>query len=307
VDKGEQVIFFVTVEFEDYPYELTTETHELEVYGYKSSEKVLTTEDLDHNGYIVYEAVARVDAVLSNDEFITAERWETLRLLDFVQRQRQRTGYGIDIEFSLEFTSEIGPWPGVDGEPDLAIDLIVPTSLVDTRINEEFKEDFINDTYQYVMPLSFAGGTRQLAPITTINLTFTHPEVWVQPGSGELFTTNQKEETNKVDCANLNVDDRANQPCLHNGGNRFYIPIWHDLGDYILNYKSEIGIGRNLMTIDLEQDLEIFAFMYASLDEAATQQDKILLHPIFSDMQIPDGWEEEEKIQWLQPERHAVE
>ena|GEM_PF-4260238 len=284
--KGSKADIEVTIEFRNNsanrPNRLETLTNNLTTWGYRSSERTLTIADIS-NKRVEYSGVARTIAVRHGTSFNVEELIESLSF-NFDTEVRQRTGYAIETDFEPIYVSEIGDLIGLDGSTDLKLDLVVPNELVDSYINEQFDQKSLTHTrIELDMLFRELSGREE----KRTKLEFSHPKVWVQSGKGQLFTNEQK-----------NQNHPSIQEALHDGGRRFYIPIWQELGLYELKYQSQEPIGRNLINIDMSQNLEVFAYMYAWIDSPTLDQDMLLLTPVFLDRQTPYGWTQEE-IDWL--------
>jgi hypothetical protein len=112
------------------------------------------------------------------------------------------------------------------------------------------------------------------------------PQILVERVTGNLFTRRQ------VDSGH----SKLRNPVV-DGGRKFYVPIWHDLGIYELNYETN-NFGVNLVSIDLVQELEVYAFMYAFIGSETVGLDEILLIPVFPDSPLP-GSLNQAVIEWL--------
>lgn len=267
----------------DRPNRFETQSQNLITQGYRSSERVITAADVIH-GTAIYEGVARTIAIRNQERFEVTRRMETLSIHDFVDSVRQRTGYGIEINLTPTFQSEIGDVLGVNGQPDLQVHLVAPASLVEIDVDETFKQ--LSESHRSI-GLDVVHRRVSGASTRTTALELSHPQMWVQRGAGELFTEVQVTDHHP-----------AIYDLLRDGGRRFYIPIWHDLGVYTLNFQSETGVGRHLISLDVDWQLDIFAFMYAWVGSPSIEADKLLMQPILSDTQTPAGWNEAQ-IQWL--------
>lgn len=70
-----------------------------------------------------------------------------------------------------------------------------------------------------------------------------------------------------------------------NGGNRLYIPIWHEIGTEKLNLKAVdkdgkvVTIGVNKMKLNMPTYIDIFAYMYNPSESKTVGHDEMLLKP----------------------------
>ncbi|WP_392315235.1 hypothetical protein, partial [Streptomyces sp. NPDC014892] len=88
---------------------------------------------------------------------------------------------------------------------------------------------------------------------------------------------------------------------IRDGGNKFYTPIWNDLGTYDVSYKST-EIGANKVKLQIEDNINLFAHMYVHIDSETIDQDAILLKPVNGDDPFPEGlpagWTQSD-IDWI--------
>lgn len=86
-----------------------------------------------------------------------------------------------------------------------------------------------------------------------------------------------------------------------NGGRKFYSPIWSYIGKYDMKLKSQ-PIGVNLVMVDVQQQLELYAHMYAHMDSETKEYDEVLLKPVYADDPfpngLPEGWTKED-MEWI--------
>ena len=89
---------------------------------------------------------------------------------------------------------------------------------------------------------------------------------------------------------------RSNRELL-DGGRNFYLPIWLDLGSYDVTIESDI-VGKNHIQLEMTKTVDVFAYMYATMDSDTKELDELLLTPVFPETDAPRGWSDEE-IAWL--------
>ena len=108
--------------------------------------------------------------------------------------------------------------------------------------------------------------------------------------TGSLFTDQQ-----------VKAKDKRLKNAVRDGGNKFYTPIWAELGSYDVSYTSS-KVGVNKVTIELKDKLTLFAYMYGHMNSETKDQDEIMLTPINADDPFPngtpDGWSQSD-INWL--------
>ena len=275
------------------PRRLQTQTTNLKTRGYRSSERTLTNADIN-DGKVSYTAPARTIVTRIGSEFSEVDvQYETVSF-GFTDVQKTHTGYGIYTPFDLQFTSQIN-----DHVDHLAIDLITNVSLADNYIYEEF------DIQEELMTVNLEQTKRSVIDETTIEYGFEFQNVFVQragrglDGSHDFINGGEIFSQRQVDNQHPSLINE-----LRNGYRRFYIPIWHDLGVYEFNYISN-EIGRNLISFDMIQEIDVFAFMYAWIGSPTIEDDALLMVPVFSCTVNPPGWTDE-MIEWLRGEQCEI-
>lgn len=272
VEKAEKIDYLVTIEVVDNPdkNKFVTDTKDLATHGYTATEKVLTNSDLE-NGVVDYEAVVRT--LRLREEESVQEFNESIRF-DFVPTIRSKTGYGFTINLNPLFSSEVH-----DNVNEFDLRIKVPQELVDSQIHEVF----VTEGEKVVIPLdqifhlSRSGDSR-----TDSLLTYEFPEMRVERLTGNLFTDNQV--------------TRANHELL-DGGRNFYLPIWLELGSYDVVLESN-AVGKNHIQLAMTKLIDVFAYMYATMDSDTKELDELLLTPVFPETDAPKGWSDEE-VTWL--------
>jgi hypothetical protein len=239
--------------------EFLTDTVNIRTRGYTASETVIGNDRLI-NGRLSYRAVVKTERERRVQE--VRYYYETVDF-NFQNRQRSKTGYGLPLAFGLRYGNDLG------NRADINMSLQAPESLIDSFINEEFGNR---------IPMDRTGNAAEIL--------FEMPEIMVERVTGNLFTQRQ------VASGHSNLRN----PVVE-GGRKFYIPIWMELGEYELNYISN-RFGVNLVSIELTQELEVFAFMYATIGSATVGMDELLLIPVFPDSVLSKNLNET-VINWL--------
>lgn len=88
---------------------------------------------------------------------------------------------------------------------------------------------------------------------------------------------------------------------LRDGGNKFYLPIWMDLGKY--DTTTATGkLGTHAIQVNWKDQVNVEAFMYVAMDSKTKAKDEILLKPINADDPFPEGlpkgWSKAD-VKWL--------
>ena len=275
LEKGEKVPYSVTIQVIENPDKVKAETDTLDfpTFGFTSSEKILTNAQLS-GGKLSYSGVVKTESTRKSKEYI--ERKETL-VLDFAETGSSKTGYGLPIEVNPSYTSEI------QETPLISFAFSAPSELVDSYFDLQYAP-----TKGIVrIPLDRTMNKVNSLEQSSVTLAkFEFPKVSVEEKTGALYTQEQvKNSTKKIE-----------NPLL-DGGRLFYLPIWSKLGNYNLMFQSN-SFGRNFIQVNLNQKLDVYAYMYATMDSKTKERDELLLSPIYPQSDIPEGWNKED-IAWL--------
>ncbi|WP_429960718.1 hypothetical protein [Enterococcus sp. AZ012] len=272
VEKAEKIDYLVTIKVVDNPdkNKFVTDTKDLATHGYTATEKVLTERDVT-KGVVDYEAVVRT--LRLREEVSVQEFSETIRF-DFEPMVSSKTGYGFAIDLAPTFSSEVH-----DTVEAFDLRVRVPQELVDSQIHEVFvaKEKEVIIPLDQTWALARSGDSR-----TDSSFTYEFPEMRVEKITGNLFTANQMTRSNRE---------------LLDGGRNFYLPIWLDLSSYEVTIESDI-VGKNHIQLEMTKTVDVFAYMYATMDSDTKELDELLLTPVFPETDAPRGWSDEE-IAWL--------
>ena len=109
---------------------------------------------------------------------------------------------------------------------------------------------------------------------TSEAMKFQFPHMNVEKNTGALFNDKQKANGN----SNIKYKDG-----LRDGGHKFYLPIWANIDNY--NYQlTSNTVGRNLVSVNLNAKINVYAQMYSTLDSKTTKDDQFLIEPVFPSM-----------------------
>ncbi|MFD2388835.1 hypothetical protein [Enterococcus rivorum] len=194
-------------------------------------------------GQVQYKNVVRTARTYGKDMELY---YETLNL-DVPKLAPQKTGYGFSYTLKPTYTNDLGQTATV------GFSLNAPESLLDSFLEYEKKEGKVS------VPLEKEGRSYVL------------PNVWVEKTTGNLFS-NAQVETH---------DPRIKQE-VKNGGRKFYVPIWQDLGVYPVEVETTEPIGVHEISVLIEDRLSIEAYMFGTYASSTIQQDEIVLVPIDS-------------------------
>lgn len=275
--KDKKVNYTFTVEVVANPEEndFNTESGVVKTYGFTASEKVLTNSDLK-DGKIDYSAVLRT---VKERKVTAVKEFKEHVHYDFVTEEKSKTGYGFELAIEPAYENEL------NNSANIKMTVVSPKALVDDYINAEYVASGSN----IVIPMDKADATtKSESGVRKQTYEYEMPHVNVERGTGALFTDKQVSEGySKI------------QDALVDGGNKFYLPIWADLGDYDIFMSSDSTFGQNLIKINMHKDLNIYAYMYGTIGSETINRDELVVQPVYTDesydTQLPDDWTEAEK------------
>lgn len=107
---------------------------------------------------------------------------------------------------------------------------------------------------------------------------FQLPHVHVEKKTGNIFMDKQVE----------NKDSRIRYE-LRDGGRKFYVPVWGELGEYNIALKNDQPVGVNQINFSVTDTINIYAQMVATQDSKTKDIDEILIQPIDSKNAFSNG------------------
>jgi hypothetical protein len=263
--------------FDDKMIEVLADSSSINTDGYTSSETILSKdmnnplEDLSYKGVVMTERTIGKEMV---------KYYETLTIKN-EKLGRSKTGYGREMNQDVIYSNDLKNMNYKIGSK-----VFVSSELIDSYLSYPIKDN------EAVIELVSKSKTTS-SDGKTLTQKLALPKVHVERKTGALFSETQK----------VNHDSRIQYELL-DGGNKLYIPIWLDtLGEYNVRYESIEPIGANKVTFKVNDNLDIFAYMYASIGSDTIEDDEILIEPVnlhnpFPNG-LPDGWTNADK-DWLQ-------
>lgn len=265
-----------TVKFTDFSkndFKIDFAKNSLATDGYAASEKTIKADagkekNLSYKGVVMTEKTPLMGKVF----------YERLSM-PISQIPRNKTGYGFERKVNLHYENEIG------GKVAPAFDFEVPTNMVDSYLT--YKK---NGKRSLVEMEETKHSSEMKGETSVYDITYELPHINVERHTGHLFNDEQVEKKDK----RITYD-------LVNGGRKFYSPIWSYIGKYDMKLKSA-PMGVNLLMVDVQQQLELYAHMYAHMDSETKEYDEVLLKPVYADDPfpngLPEGWTKED-LEWI--------
>ncbi|EGP4894700.1 hypothetical protein FI615_002220 [Enterococcus faecium] len=196
--------------------------------------------------------------------------------LGYSKLKKQKTGYGFEYKLNDTYTNELKKEMTINYT--FATDKKLLDSYLPYKTTE--KEVVVNlDTTKN----EGNGEKRQRV--------YELPKVFVEDQTGALFT--QGQVTSK--------DSHLKHETV-DGGRKFYVPIWADLGDYATTVTSDRKIGIHEISIKVKDSLPVKAYMYGTYESKTIKDDEIVFCPLDSNHPFTAGVPEnftEEDIEWV--------
>ncbi|MEK5132974.1 MucBP domain-containing protein [Bacillus sp. FSL W8-0645] len=265
-----------TVKFTDFSkndFKIDFAKTSLATDGYAASEKTIKADaakdkKLSYKGVVMTEKTPLMGKVF----------YEQLSI-PISQIPRKKTGYGFEREVNLHYENEIG------GKVAPAFDFEVPTNMVDSYLT------YKKSGNRSLVEMEETKHSSEMKGETSVyDITYELPHINVERHTGHLFDDEQVEKKDK----RITYD-------LVNGGRKFYSPIWSYIGKYDMKLKSP-PMGVNLVMVDVQQQLELYAHMYAHMNSETIEYDEVLLKPVYADDPypngLPEGWSKED-VEWI--------
>ncbi|MGG1338515.1 MucBP domain-containing protein [Bacillus subtilis] len=192
-----------------------------------------------------------------------------------------KTGYGFEQKFNFSYTNDLG-----NAFNDDPFSLYVPSALIDSYLEYPVANKKAKITYDQMTREESDLGE---AKVTTID--YELPQVLVEKETGNLFSVEQKDKK-----------DKHIKNGLIDGGRKFYLPVWMDLGKYQVKTETP-KLGVQQLKLHISNEIDVKAYMYATMDSDTVENDEILLQPVngknpFPDG-LPDGWTKDD-LKWIE-------
>lgn len=246
---------------------------EIDTDGYTASEKALAA-DPKTSSKITYKGVVMTEREIGKD---METHYESLEV-PLTKLPKQKTGYGFELKTNVTYQNDLAK-----------VEDIRLKSLMDKKLIDSYLEypAIGNDK---VVPLEPTGRVTSSDQKST-SYVFELPHVNVEQKTGYLFSDQQAA-----------TKDPRIKHSLKDGMRKQYVPIWTDLGNYKVAVKSAAPIGANEVTLQVNDQLQLFAFMYGTIDSDTLKEDEILIEPVDPQDPFPDGlpkgWTEND-LKWF--------
>lgn len=284
-----------TVKFENYDAndvkieDDTTAATQLTTDGYTSSEDTVTlnlknsVNDLDQAKRVVMTEIAPKQSM--------TQIYETFNY-SATPLPKTKTGYGVASTVRLDYQNELGVnynYATPVSEDDFTFQ--APSVLQDkSYLDYPVKNGDVN-VPMTATRIAFVNGSNYWR-----DESFIFPHTYVEDDTGHLFTDEQ-----------VAAKDSRIKKKLYDGHNEFYTPIWPDKSQnipatYTVDYTTN-PLGVNKVTLDIQDQLQIVAYMYAWMGSPTINKDELLMEPVNTDNPFPNGlptgWTKSDE-QWIE-------
>ena len=221
--------------------------------GYTSAETTIHTvdESLNYKGVVMTEREVGFDMVTY---------YESVKV-PVSALKKTKTGYGYALpNYSVKYYNELG-YSNTELFISFNPQLVLPHTLVDRTLNVN------NEANSVDLSLHLQGVNTD----TQNNKTFVYelPEVSIHKGDGLTYL---KEDVLKL--------SETQQKAYIDGGRKLYIPVWlKHLGNYPIHFGGDSRIGVNQVKLDVEQTLNVYAYMYATDYSNTISKDEVMMKP----------------------------
>lgn len=245
---------------------INAEAASIDTNGYTSSEITLEAA-ARQDDEIEYEGVVMTERVIHED---MEEYYERL-YLPLESLDESRSGYGVEINQVVNYRNELE-----EDVVDLSneFEAVLDSEVVDGDF-------YFSNNGETTIDLDYTEEIEE----NSLKRNYVFPEVFVENNTGRILET-------------------RNSSSDLTGGNKIYIPIWIDqLGVYDYRFQNREPLGIHEVNVRIEDDLNIFAYMYAHMDSVTVDKDSILISPV--DLTnpflngLPNGWTNQD-VEWLQ-------
>jgi len=236
--------------------------------------------DADHTGSKAYVVMTEITPTTKMKKYVERFTYSATPLPD------SKSGYGVETDFQIEYTNELGKdWEFATDINESEAHYYAPEGLLDPSLDYEITDGV------FEAPLVKSTDNRSTASKKEWTDSFVFPHMNVERQTGDLFTDEE------VEAGDSDIEHE-----LKEGGNKFYSPIWAEITDYDVQYKTN-KMGANKMTVELSDNWNIYAQMIATMDSKTIEKDAILWIPVnkenpFPDGDLPHGFTDED-VEWI--------
>ncbi|MCO05550.1 hypothetical protein ARH50_14270 [Listeria monocytogenes] len=267
-------------------------TIKLEGFSKHDFDVVSTAKQLTTQGYTSSEEVVEPNAAKKTKvdvkRVIMTEITPTTKMKSYYERfvlekakiQAMKTGYGFENNVALTYSNELA-----QTKTFKPFTFATPKKLIDSFVEAKTKGASSGLTM-----VEESSKTMTADGVTTTSIRYQLPHIQVERQTGYLFSDEQ-----------VKAKDKRIKYGLRDGGNKFYLPIWMDLGKY--DTTTATGkLGTHAIQVNWKDQVNVEAFMYVAMDSKTKAKDEILLKPINADDPfpegLPNGWSKAD-VKWL--------
>ncbi|MEG0255323.1 InlB B-repeat-containing protein [Vagococcus sp.] len=256
---NQKVTYIAKIEKIDSKSTFITKGYEsVDTEGYSSSEANLTIKASEKET-LSFKGVVMTEREVGKD----IKRYYETFDMPTNKIKEQKTGYGFTRDFDTTYTNDL------QSRSDYDLIMQVDSKLVDSFYQVSANDTMSDVRLEQTLRSDFDGKDKR---------SFQLPHVHVEKKTGNIFMDKQVE----------NKDNRIRYE-LRDGGRKFYVPVWGELGEYNIALKNEQPVGVNQINFSVTDTINIYAQMVATQDSKTKDIDEILIQPIDSKNAFSNG------------------
>ncbi|TRZ39371.1 hypothetical protein CEQ21_07360 (plasmid) [Niallia circulans] len=250
------------------------EKEKIDTDGYTSSEEQLNLK-ADDVETTIYKGVVMTEREIGKE----MKKFHETLTLPTLKQNPIKSGYGVDMTKQITYKNDLKSLTSIKAQ-----------YLVDNRLIDSYVEYPQKESKAIINAVTTSSETSNN---DTLQQTVTLPKVYIEEKTGAVFSEEQKQSG----------DDRIHNE-LKDGGNKLYIPIWLDeLGSYDVQFKSIDPVGANQVSFNIQDSINVYAYMYGYIGSDTIKKDEILIEPVDPENPFPDGLPEgwtDDDLTWFQ-------
>lgn len=248
--------------FSKHDFDVVSTAKQLTTQGYTSSEEVIEPNAAKKTKVDVKRVImTEITPITKMKSYY--ERF----VLEKAKIQAMKTGYGFENNVSLTYSNELA-----QTKTFKPFTFATPKKLIDSFVEAKTK-----GASSVLTMVEESNKTMTADGVTTTSIRYQLPHIQVERQTGYLFSDEQ-----------VKAKDKRIKYGLRDGGNKFYLPIWMDLGKY--DTTSATGkLGTHAIQVNWKDQVNVEAFMYLTMDSKTKDKDAIMLKPVNGDNPFPDG------------------
>lgn len=249
-------------------YKLVTSRSTIDTHGYTASEEVL------RNSEILGRAVSTSGVVLTeagpSGEVAEYKEYVTV---DALAQPRLKSGYGYEFEPRIRYRMD------THNNAVSRVNAKLPNRKTDPKPLMDLDERIVDLSDDYLNSYMSGG----MVPI--------HMDVKNNQGTNKSAIRDMTYRLPRGYLSRIDGRIRYNYTTKSvDSGYKMYVPVWiKDLNRYDAILKSTVNIGSNQIGLEIDNEVDVYAFMLNHEESDTPYLDELLLHPMHKDDEL-FGW-----------------